>query len=424
VLLLASAGCSSAKGPGSAGSTAPTVPAPTTVAATDAATTSTTSTTPTTTASTATTATTTAPTTSTVPPPPAPVGPQLSGLTVATTKVADVPSAIAMAVRAGDPALYVASKEGKVFALGGGDPTVVLDISSTVSTGGEQGLLGIAFAPDGSHLYVSYTDGDGTSTLDEYEWSSGGRPDRATRRTVLTQPQPYANHNGGNIVFGPDAMLYYGFGDGGSANDPQRRAQKLDTLLGKLLRIDPRAQGESTYGVPADNPLVGEDGTRSEIWAWGLRNPWRFSFDRANGDLWIGDVGQGAIEEVDHVTAATGNGKGADFGWSAWEGTHRFNQDVDGDGATPPVHEYPHGDLGCSITGGYVYRGTKIPALAGAYLYGDYCAAGIRAIDPGSPAESVKISDGPKNLSSFGEGQDGELYALSLDGAVYRIDPA
>ena len=432
-LALVAAACSSGatKAHGSSGSP-PTVPAPTTsrpapTASTASGPTSTgtgTGTTPTTAPTSSSTIATTATTAATTAAPPAaPAHPSLDGLSVSLTKVADIPDPIAMAVRTGDPLLYVASKAGIVYALESDGPKALLDISADVSTGGEQGLLGLAFAPDGSHVYLSYTDTSGTSTLIEYGWV-GGRPDRSTRRTVLTQSQPYANHNGGNIVFGPDGELYYGFGDGGSANDPQRRAQKLDTLLGKMLRIDPREQPDAPYGVPADNPLVGQEGMRSEIWSWGLRNPWRFSFDRANGDLWIGDVGQGEIEEVDHAAAADGGGRGVDYGWSAWEGTHRFNQDVDGDGATPPVHEYSHGDLGCSITGGYLYRGAKIAALVGAYVFGDYCAAGIRAIDPASPATAVKINGGPKNLASFGQDADGELYALSLDDIVYRIDPA
>ena len=433
-LALVAAACSSGATStnGSSGSP-PTVPAPTTsrpappatttAVATAVATTSSTAATSSS-GSTATTGAATATTAAaTTAPPAAPAGPALDGLSVTLTKVAELPDPIAMAVRAGDPLVYVASKAGIVYALEGDGPKVLLDISGDVSTGGEQGLLGLAFAPDGTHVYLSFTDTSGTSTLIEYGWV-GGRPDRSTRRTVLTQAQPYANHNGGNIVFGPDGELYYGFGDGGSANDPQRRAQKLDTLLGKMLRIDPREQPDAPYGVPADNPLVAQDGTRSEIWSWGLRNPWRFSFDRANGDLWVGDVGQGAIEEVDHAAAADGGGRGVDYGWSAWEGTHRFNQDVDGDGATPPVHEYSHGDLGCSITGGYLYRGAKIAALAGAYVFGDYCAAGIRAIDPAAPETAVKINGGPKNLASFGQDADGELYALSLDDVVYRIDPA
>jgi glucose/arabinose dehydrogenase len=242
---------------------------------------------------------------------------------------------------------------------------------------------------------------------------------------VLTQEQPYPNHNGGNIVFGPDGLLYIGFGDGGSGNDPQRRADKLDTLLGKLLRIDPRQQPDAPYGVPADNPFVGVAGARPEIYSRGLRNPWRFSFDSATGDLWIGDVGQDEIEEIDHVEAATGNGRGANYGWSAYEGTKRFNKDVAADPTTVmPVHEYHHGNDGCSVTGGYVYRGAAIPALAGAYVFSDYCSGGVRVIDPTDPAKSVRIADAPKNVSGFGRDRHGELYVLSVDDGLYAIVPA
>ena len=356
--------------------------------------------------------------------------PDLGAVHVKVVKVADLPKAVAFTIRANDPvpdALYVAQQDGVVRAVLAGvvaDPPV-LDMRDRTTGEGERGLLGIAFSPDGARLYVSYTDLGGTSTIDEYVMAANGTADVSTRRTVLTQEQPYPNHNGGNIVFGPDGLLYIGFGDGGSANDPQRRADKLDTLLGKLLRIDPRQQPDAPYAVPADNPFVGVAGARPEIYSRGLRNPWRFSFDTANGDLWIGDVGQDEIEEIDHVEAATGNGRGANYGWSAYEGTKRFNKDVAADPATVmPVHEYHHGNDGCSVTGGYVYRGAAITALAGAYVFSDYCSGGVRAIDPADPAAAVRIADAPKNVSSFGRDRNGELYVLSVDDGLYAIVPA
>jgi glucose/arabinose dehydrogenase len=333
-----------------------------------------------------------------------------------------------MALRAGDPALYVAERPGRVRAIRDGQlvPQLVLDITSMTRAQGERGFLGMAFAPDGSHLYVSYTDQAGDSHVDEYVVGADGSVDPATRRQVLFQEQPYANHNGGGIVFGPDGLLYIGFGDGGSAGDPERRALRLDTWLGKLLRIDPRPDGAQPYRVPPDNPFVGQEAAKPEIWSYGLRNPWRFSFDAATGDLWIGDVGQNRIEEIDLAPAASGGGKGLNFGWSAFEGTRRFNEDQPAEGTVGPVHEYAHNDEpgGCSVTGGYVYRGTAIPALQGAYVFADYCARGVRALDPAAPAEAAVIVPERGSIVSFGEGPDREVYVLTLDNQVWQLLPA
>ena len=253
------------------------------------------------------------------------------------------------------------------------DKLEALDIVASTDTDSEHGLLGVAFSPDASLVYVSYTDTKGDSRIDEYHVAADGTFNTSTKRNVILIDQPYDNHNGGNIVFGPDGYLYAGFGDGGSANDPERRGLNLKTLLGKILRIDPlHRSGKLGYRIPADNPFARSSGALPEIWAIGLRNPWRYSFDSATGDLWIGDVGQGAWEEVDHVAATSGKGagKGLDFGWSAFEGTHVVNEDQKAPHMTPPVFEYPHGDEGCSITGGYVYRGKKITSLASLYVYG------------------------------------------------------
>ena len=434
---LLAAACSSSTSGRSGASSVPIVPAPTTATATTttastttvAATTTSSTTSPTapgasTTPAPATTAppVTPAPTT---PPPTAPATPQLGSVAVKLTPVVAVTEPIFLATKPGDATLYVAERRGRIVAVANGAVgAVVLDIQGLTQAGGERGLLGFAFAPDATHLYVSYTNNDGSSVIDEYALGPDGSAVADSRRQVLFQRQPFANHNGGGIVFGPDGLLYFGLGDGGSGGDPQRNGLKLGTLLGKLLRFDPRETDGSPYAVPSDNPFVDTKGARPEIWAYGLRNPWRFSFDALTDDLWIGDVGQGLWEEVDHVAAAEGTGRGANFGWSAWEGNHRFNSDQSEADHTAPVHEYPHGALGCSITGGYVYRGSAVPALRGAYVFADYCAKGVRALDPAGAADATPILDGPANVVSFGQGPGNELYVLSFDGNVYRIDPA
>jgi glucose/arabinose dehydrogenase len=350
----------------------------------------------------------------------------VAGKGIELTRVAEADEPIVLAWRPGDPVGYLAQRDGIVRRLtADGLGAEVLDLSGRTVAGGERGLLGMAFAPDGTHVYVHYTDLDGTTTLDELAVRADGTIDAGSRRTLLTQRQPYPNHNGGELTFGPDGLLYLGLGDGGSGGDPERRGLDLSTWLGKILRIDPTPSADQPYTVPADNPFVGKKGARPEIWAYGLRNPWRFSFDRTTGDLWISDVGQGAIEEVD-VARSPAAGRGYSFGWSAYEGTHRFNADQQAPDAVMPFHEYPHGDLGCSITGGFVYRGQAVPALQGHYVFGDYCSAGLRAIDvTGGPvADAERLTDAPGQISAFGESPDGELYVLSLEGGVYRVDPA
>jgi glucose/arabinose dehydrogenase len=347
----------------------------------------------------------------------------LASISLQLTQVATVTQPVDMAVRAGDDALYVVEKTGRVRAVRGGslDPTAVLDLSGQVSTGSEQGLLGLAFAPDGGHLYVDYTDTSGNTRIVEYAFA-GGRADPSTARELLEIDQPYANHNGGHLAFGPDGNLWIGMGDGGSGNDPENRAQNLGTLLGKLLRINPNPYAGGPYMIPPDNPFVGEGGARDEIWAFGLRNPWRFSFDRETGDLWIGDVGQNAVEEVDFAAGTKG---GENYGWPAMEGT-RANNGSRPAGAVDPILDYRQADGGCSVVAGYVYRGSAIPALAGAFLYGDYCAGDVLAVrqSGGQVTEQADLGLDVSNLSSFGQDGAGELYALSLDGPVYRIDAA
>ncbi|MBH0241994.1 PQQ-dependent sugar dehydrogenase, partial [Streptomyces cavourensis] len=297
----------------------------------------------------------------------------------------------------------------------------VLDISAETTTDGERGLLGVAFAPEFTHFYISYTDLEGTSTIDEFAVEDGElRPD--TRRTVLTQEQPYANHNGGDIKFGPDGYLYIAFGDGGSGGDPHGNGQNLDTLLGKLLRIDPR--GAEPYAVPADNPFVAQEGAKDEIWSYGLRNPWRFSFDAGTGDLLIGDVGQSEWEEIDWAPADSEGGE--NYGWSSMEGNHPFRGGTEPANHVPPVHEYDRSGLGCSVTGGFVYRGKAIEALAGSYVYSDYCDGTLRTlkIENGEVTAEGDLGVQGGEVISFVEAGDGELYVLSIGGQIHRLNPA
>lgn len=340
-------------------------------------------------------------------------------------ELAEVDQPTGVAVRPGDDRLFVVERGGTVVPVAA-DGTVgeaVLDITSLVRSGGEQGLLGLAFHPTEALAYVDYTGTDGGNThIAEVPVAADGTMDAASLREVLEIDQPYSNHNGGQLAFGPDGMLYIGMGDGGSGGDPERRGLDVRQLLGKILRIDPRASGGEPYTVPADNPFVGVAGARPEIWSVGLRNPWRFSFDPSTGDLWIADVGQGEWEEVDVAWADEGGGRGWNFGWSAFEGSHRFNTDQPTQGAVPPIFEYSHSG-GCSVSGGALYRGAAIPALDGWYVYGDYCAGEVRALEivDRAVAREVVLGDVP-SISSVAAGPDGELYVTSVDGnGIYAV---
>jgi glucose/arabinose dehydrogenase len=339
---------------------------------------------------------------------------------VRLVQVAVLQQPVAMAVRPGDRAVYVAEQTGAVRALRGGqvDPTPVVDISDQVTAGGEQGLLGLAFSPDGRFLYLNYTDTDGDSRIAELTMR-GRQADPGSLRLLLRVEDSYPNHNGGQLAFGPDRLLYIAFGDGGGGGDPLGSGQSLDTLLGKILRIDPRPDGGRPYRVPPDNPFAGRAGARPEIWSYGLRNPWRFSFDPASGDMWIGDVGQNAWEEVDHEPARSG---GRNYGWNRREGRHAFDGERPA-GAVDPVIEYGREGGACTVIGGSVYWGRRIPGLRGAYLYGDYCAGWVRAarVRGGRVAEQRDLGLSVPNLTSFGVDPAGELYAMSLSGPVYRL---
>jgi glucose/arabinose dehydrogenase len=361
-------------------------------------------------------------TTTEAPAPPTTASVALDEVAVGLEGVATLDAPVALVQRRGFDELVVAERGGAVRVVDGGRVSApIVEVGTT--TDGERGLLGIDFSPDGSHLYLSYTDERGDSRLDEWATGPGIEDvDPASHRNVLSVDQPFSNHNGGHIVFGPDGLLYYGLGDGGAAGDPEGRAQNPDELLGKVLRIDPRRSGDDPYAVPADNPFAGGGG-RGEVYITGVRNPWRFSFDRQNGDLWIGDVGQGAEEEIDLLPA--GRAAGANLGWDRVEGNRPFEGEAPA-GAVPPVFTYGR-DEGYSVTGGYVYRGSAIPGLGGAYVFGDYGAGVVRAlgIEGGRVVSerSLGVETGPASLVSFAEDADGELYVLSLEGPVYRLVP-
>jgi glucose/arabinose dehydrogenase len=343
--------------------------------------------------------------------------------TIALVQVAALAEPVDVGTRTGDNALYVAERGGTLRKIVDNALVAqpVVDISDRTRAGGERGFLGFAFAPDGTHLYVNYTDLDGNSNVDEFAVASDGSVDLASGRRVLFQTQPYPNHNGGDLVFGPDGLLYIGFGDGGSGGDPQNNAQNLGTWLGKLLRIDPRASGGQPYTVPGDNPFEATPGALPEIWSYGLRNPWRYSFDPANGDLWIGDVGQNAYEEIDWQAASTGPAKGVNFGWRQREGAHDYNTSTEAPGAVDPIFDYSHSD-GCSVTGGVVYRGSAVPSLVGTYVFGDYCHTGLWGLRlRGTVLERFDLGTEASSVTSFGAGPDGEIYVCSLGGGLYRI---
>ncbi|MFL5903646.1 MAG: PQQ-dependent sugar dehydrogenase [Solirubrobacteraceae bacterium] len=319
--------------------------------------------------------------------------------------------------------LFVVQRGGSVVVLRDGRRSgTFLRVATT--TDGERGLLSIAFAPDyaQSGLVYSYsTAPNGDIRIDEFHAApDADRVDAGSRRLVLSIPHPESNHNGGQLQFGPDGLLYAGVGDGGSEGDPNRYGQNLGVLYGKLLRIDPRASGGRPYTVPDSNPFVGRSGVRPEIYAYGLRNPWRFSFDRSTGAITIGDVGQGAIEEIDHEPRD--GAAGVNFGWSAFEGRSRYNGGSAPD-AVPPVIQHTHADGWCSIVGGYVMRDASVPALLGRYVYGDLCQPRLYAARLRShSASDRRLGLTVPELVSFGEDAAGNVYAVSLSGPVYRID--
>jgi len=331
----------------------------------------------------------------------------------------------------GSGRMFVVEKGGTIRIVKDGQvlPTPFLDMSSRIrSSGSEQGLLGLAFHPryaENGRFFVGYTDPQGKDTVERYQVSSDpDRADPATGVKLLWIDDPAQNHNGGMVLFGPDGKLWLGFGDGGGSGDTYKNGQNKQTLLGKMLRLD--VDSGEPYGIPTDNPYVGSTEYRPEIWSMGMRNPWRYSFDRATGDLWIGDVGQNAYEEIDRIPAGpNGISGGLNFGWPITEGKHCYpdSKSCDQSPYVQPVAEYGR-DGGCSVTGGYVYRGSAHPRLQGLYFFGDYCTGKIWSLDSadGSSWRMTEQLQQPIQISSFGEDEVGELYVTNLNGGtVHRI---
>ncbi|HET6498814.1 MAG TPA: PQQ-dependent sugar dehydrogenase [Coriobacteriia bacterium] len=365
--------------------------------------------------------------------------PALEALEIDLVPVADGFDQPLLALGAGDGSgrLFVAEKEGllKVVRDGRIDPEPFLDLSDSVSTDSERGLLGVAF-PAGfaehGRFYVSYTARDGTSTISRF-LATEDRARRDSETVLLRVTQPFANHNGGHIVFGHDGFLYTSLGDGGSGGDPMGHGQNLFTLLGAMLRIDVGESPESvrrcasTYAIPEDNPFADGVDALPEIWSYGLRNPWRFSFDRATGDLWIADVGQNAVEEINFQPASSTGGE--NWGWNLFEGTAPFPPGrpvtEDRDDFAWPIVEYRH-EAGRSVTGGFVYRGSAFPQMQGVYFYGDFVSGRIwglvRAAD--GSASTRELAETDLQVVSFGEDDGGELYVVDFGGALYRVEAA
>lgn len=334
-------------------------------------------------------------------------------------------SPVLLTTAPGDDRLFVVEQPGRIRIIEDGvlRPQPFLDITDRVGSGGERGLLGLAFRPDWNvtgQFIVDYTDRSGDTRVERYDVSNDPYvADPASGRLILTVAQPFPNHNGGHVTFGPDGMLYVGLGDGGGGGDPLGNGQDGSTLLGSMLRIDITVE---PYAIPPDNPFAGTAGTRPEIWARGLRNPWRFSFDPAGGRIYIADVGQNQYEEINVAAASDG---GLNYGWNIMEGTHCFaSATCSMAGLTMPVLEYGHGE-GCSVTGGHVYRGAGIAALAGHYVYSDYCAGWIRSfrLENGAATDRTDWGLSAGSVLSFGADGTGELYVLTAAGIVYRLVP-
>ena len=355
--------------------------------------------------------------------PPLPDG-DLSAVAIGVETVLELDEPVDMLVAdAAEGTVWVADRTGLVVSVdleSGQVIETILDISTETEPEGERGLLGIT--ADADWLYINYTDLAGDTNVHAFERSSVGIT--GLRRVVLTRDQPFGNHNGGGLRFGPDGYLYIGFGDGGSGGDPLGSGQDAFSWLGSILRIDPTPGDDDPYVIPPDNPFAnGEDGL-PEVFIIGARNPWRFSFDRVTGDLWIGDVGQQDFEEVTLVLAANNGGAGANLGWNLREGLHEFRGERPPNNVDP-VWEYSRGS-GCSVTGGYVYRGTAIPELVGSYVFGDFCTSRIWAVSVAGGEVSfrdLQVDVPGAQLAAFGEDADGELYTLSLSGPIARIVP-
>ena len=333
--------------------------------------------------------------------------------TVRLVKVTEVSKPTDIASRAGDTGLYITEQDGRVvrYDMKTKSKSTALDLTGTTGASGERGLLGIVFHPNGRFLYVNHTDNDGDTVVARYRMRTDKTADPATRTVLFTVDQPYANHNGGGLAFGPAGRLYIGTGDGGSRDDPKRFALDRSSMLGKIVSVDPLARGERSAGA--------------RIWSIGLRNPWRFEFDDEM-NLWVADVGQDKWEEVSLARASAGSGRNANFGWSAYEGFVRFNSDQTARNHLAPVHVYEHGDEGCSISGGTKVRSSKLPALAGWYVYGDYCSGRITAIKVvgKKTTQVVRLVDDAGSVTAVRTVASGDVYVLALGGTVSALSPA
>jgi glucose/arabinose dehydrogenase len=329
-------------------------------------------------------------------------------------KILDADKPVQVLPNPGSKTVFVVEKAGRIRPLENdklGAPA--LDVNNKVSSGNEQGLLGAAFSPKGDWLYTNHTDDSGDTRITAYPFTT--RADEAKAVELLKVDQPYSNHNGGGLEVTNDGVLWIALGDGGSGGDPKGYGQNRKELLGKILRIQPTPTASEPYTIPSGN-LTGP-GDRKEIWAYGLRNPWRFDVDEISKKVWIADVGQNEFEEINMVPLST---TGANFGWNNREGTRPFKGGKRPAGAIEPIATYSHSSGGCSVTGGFVYRGTALPGLVGNYLYTDYCQGTIKRLAPGSrKPQSIEV--GTKSPSSFGTDAEGELYVTSLDGGVYKL---
>ena len=377
---------------------------------------------------------------------PGPGPTSLDGVTVRLEELGRVDKPVALVPRTGSDDLYVAEQSGKVRAVRVTktidprtravtkvtwtvDPASVLDLSDETRADGERGLLGITFSSDGRRLYTDYTDLDGNTHVVEFPMTGerGDTADTRNRRELLFVTQPFPNHNGGGLAFGPDGFLYIGMGDGGGAGDPSGNGQNTGALLGKVLRIDPDATtGDEPYAIPEGNPFADGSGGAPEVWLYGVRNPWRFSFDTLTNDLWVADVGQNEVEELDLLVAGSDGtaGRGANLGWNLAEGTRPFGGGTAPSGATGPIFEYHHEGGNSAVIGGFVYRG--IPALQGTYIFGDYCVGELRGLLQRNGVKLDERSLGAtipgRSLTSFGQDADGELYAMGpASGSIYRV---
>jgi glucose/arabinose dehydrogenase len=349
--------------------------------------------------------------------------------------VTGLPNLIGLSSAPGDPRLFAIGQQGRISIVRDGKVAgTFLDISARLSFVGERGLLGLAFHPQyaaNGRFFVRYTDRSGNLKISEFRVSGDAdKADAGSEKVLMTIPHPsYANHNGGRIEFGPDGYLYIGTGDGGGRGDPNSRGQSLASPLGKLLRIDvDKADAGLPYAIPPTNPFVGMSGRLPAIWSYGLRNPDTLSFDTLNGDLWIADVGQDLWEEINRATAESGGGRATNFGWSIMEGGHCYKpaSGCKTTGLTPPLTEYAHGSgdsVGCSVIGGYVYRGTLHPSLYGRYFFGDYCTGKIWNVTAAGPDGQApqKLLESGLQITGWGQDSSGELYLTATNGSIYQL---